>query len=435
MTTKTVIETKPAVEKLQVQHVDASLLKASEYNPRKWDKKAESSLKESIRRFGMCDPIIANGADNRRNVVIGGHFRLHVAKLLGLEEIPVVYLNIPDIKKEKELNLRLNRNTGEWDLEILKTFELEMLMDVGFDDNDLSDIWDDALEIDDDEFDLEKEVEKINEPKTKTGYIYQLGEHVLICGDSTEESTVAKLTKKKEVSMLYFDSPYNISLDYSKGISTSGKYGGKVDDNKSPEEYKDFVKNIISNGLSIAKKDCHVFEWCDQNYVGMVQQIFEELEIKNKRTCLWIKNNFNMTPQVAFNKVYEPCVYGTVGKPFLSKHEKNLNEILNKEVGSGNNAVDEIMDILDIWITKRLNAQDYTHPTEKPVTLHEKPLKRCTKIGDTVLDLFGGSGSTLIACEQMKRKCLTVEISPVFCDVIINRWEKLTGEKAKLINQ
>lgn len=435
MTTKTVTKTKPAVEKLQVQHVDASLLKASEYNPRKWDKKAESSLKESIRRFGMCDPIIANGADNRRNVVIGGHFRLHVAKLLGLEKIPVVYLNIPDIKKEKELNLRLNRNTGEWDLEILKTFELEMLMDVGFDDNDLSDIWDDALEIDDDEFDLEKEVEKINEPKTKPGDIYQLGEHVLICGDSTEESTITKLTKKKEVSMLYFDSPYNISLDYSKGISTSGKYGGKVDDNKSPEEYKEFVKNIISNGLNIAKKDCHVFEWCDQNYVGMVQQIFEELGIKNKRTCLWIKNNFNMTPQVAFNKVYEPCIYGTVGKPFLSKHEKNLNEILNKEVGSGNNAVDEIMDMLDIWIAKRLNAQDYTHPTEKPVTLHEKPLKRCTKIGDTVLDLFGGSGSTLIACEQMKRKCLTVEISTVFCDVIVKRWEKLTGEKAKLINQ
>lgn len=434
MTTKNV-KKKVADEKLQIMHVDTSLLKASDYNPRKWDKKAESGLKESIKRFGMCDPIIANGANNRLNIVIGGHFRLHVAKILGFKDVPVVYLNIPDIKKEKELNLRLNRNTGEWDLDLLKTFELEMLMDVGFDDNDLSDIWDGALETDDDGFDVEKELKKIETPKTKLGDIYQLGKHILICGDSTDPKVVAQLAKEKEVSMLYFDSPYNISLDYSKGISTSGKYGGKVDDNKDPAEYKEFVKNILSNGLSIAKSDCHVFEYCDQNYVGMIQIIFEELGIKNKRTCLWIKNNFNMTPQTAFNKVYEPCVYGTTGKPYLSPHEKNLNEILNKEIGSGNNAVDEIMDMLDIWVAKRLNAKDYTHPTEKPVTLHEKPLRRCTKIGDTVLDLFGGSGSTLIACHQMKRRCLTVELSPVFCDLIVKRYEVLTGEKTKLINK
>ncbi|KKQ45977.1 MAG: methylase N-4/N-6 protein [Candidatus Moranbacteria bacterium GW2011_GWC2_37_8] len=434
MTTKNV-KKKVADEKLQIVHVDASLLKASDYNPRKWDKKAESGLKESIERFGMCDPIIANGADNRFNVVIGGHFRLHVAKILGFNDVPVVYLNIPDVQKEKELNLRLNRNTGEWDMDLLKTFELEMLMDVGFDDGDLSEIWDGALETDEDGFDVEKELKKIETPKTKIGDIYQLGKHILICGDSMDQKVVAQLTNAKEVDMLYFDSPYNISLDYSKGISTSGKYGGRVDDNKSPAEYKEFVKNIISNGLSIAKSDCHVFEWCDQNYVGMVQDIFNELGIKNKRTCLWVKNNFNMTPQVAFNKVYEPCVYGTIGKPFLSPHEKNLNEILNKEIGTGNNAIDEIMDMFDIWVAKRLNAQDYTHPTEKPVTLHEKPLKRCTKIGDTVLDLFGGSGSTLIACEQMKRRCLTVELSPVFCDLIVKRYEVLTNKKAKLINK
>ena len=121
-----------------------------------------------------------------------------------------------------------------------------------------------------------------------------------------------------------------------------------------------------------------------------------------------------------------------MGHPYLSE-QKNLNEILNKEVGTGNSALDDILDIIDIWVARRLPTQDYEHPTEKPVTLHEKPLRRCTKIGDIVLDLMGGSGSTLIACQQMKRRCLMVEWEPIFCDLIVKRFEALTGEKAKLL--
>lgn len=432
---KNVKKEKIADEKLQIVHVDISLLKVATYNPRTWDAEAESHLMESLNKFGFCDPVIANGPENRKNILIGGHFRYSCAKKIGLKTIPVVYVNIPDIKKEQELNLRLNRNTGSWNYELLKEFEIDTLLSVGFDDSDLSDIWDNALEVSDDDFKVENELKKIITPKTKIGDKYFLGNHVLICNDSTNPDVIAELTKEKEVSMLYFDSPYNTNLNYNNGISTNGKYGGKVNDNKSPADYKEFVKKIISNGLTIAKNDCHIFEWCDQNYVGMVQNIFEELSIKNKRTCLWIKNNFCMTLQTAFNKATESCCYGTTGSPYISNSDKNLHEILNKEIGVGNNAVDEIMDMLDIWVVKRLAGQDYTHPTEKPVTLHEKPLRRCTKIGDTVLDLFGGSGSTLIACEQMKRRCLTVEISPIFCDLIVRRYELLTGEKAKLIRK
>jgi len=101
--------------------------------------------------------------------------------------------------------------------------------------------------------------------------------------------------------------------------------------------------------------------------------------------CLWIKNGFNATPQTAFNKSYEPCVYGLVGKPYLSE-TKNLTEIINKEIHTGNQAIDDILDIIDIWLVKRLAGQDYSHPTEKPASLHEKPLKRCTRVGDIVLD-------------------------------------------------
>jgi len=144
-----------------------------------------------------------------------------------------------------------------------------------------------------------------------------------------------------------------------------------------------------------------------------------------------VKNNHNMTPQVAFNKAYEPCVYATRGKPYFAPIN-NLNEVLNKEVATGNRTLDDILDLLDLWLVKRLPGQDYEHPTAKPPTLHEKPLRRCTKPSDVVVDLFGGSGSTLIACEQLKRRAFLCEIDPVFCDVIIKRFTELTGKEATL---
>jgi DNA modification methylase len=140
-----------------------------------------------------------------------------------------------------------------------------------------------------------------------------------------------------------------------------------------------------------------------------------------------------VTLEVAFSKCYEPCVYGIRGKPYLNKSIRNVTEILNKEIGSGNRAVDDILDHLDIWLAHRIHNSQYEHPTEKPPTLHEKPLRRCTKPGDTVLDLFGGSGSTLITCEHLKRRAFLMEVEPIFCDLIIRRFEALTGAKASLL--
>lgn len=136
----------------------------------------------------------------------------------------------------------------------------------------------------------------------------------------------------------------------------------------------------------------------------------------------------NLKPQVAFNKVYEPCVYATRGKPFLNKGITKLNEILNREVETGNRVFEEIMDYFDLWLVPR--DVDYEHPTQKPITLHEKPIKRCTAPGHLILDLFGGSGSTMMACEQTKRTCYTMEKDPIFAQVIINRYEEHTGNKA-----
>jgi len=416
---------------LNNQEVEISLLNSSEYNPRKWSTKAIQDLTESIKRFGLIDPIIANGADNRKNIVIGGHFRLKIAKDLGFHTVPVIYLNISDIEKEKELNLRLNHNTGEWDYEILREFDMNLLLDVGFDDSDLSEVWDQQLSAEYDEFDITKELAKISEPKTQLGDLYLLGNHRLICGDSTDFEVVKKLMDGNQANVLYFDPPYNINLSYNDGISTNGKYGGEVNDDKSSTDYSVFLEKVLSNGMGVAFPDLHIFTWCDENYIGLVQKLYQNLSIQQKRVCLWVKNNHNMTPQVAFNKVYEPCVYGIKGRPYLSQI-KNFNEVLNKEIQTGNQLPDDILDLFSIWLVDRKAGQTYVHPTEKPVTLHEKPLRRCTKTNDIVLDLFGGSGSTLIACEQMNRRSFLAEISPQFCDVIVERYEKLTGRKAEL---
>ncbi|MCT4591893.1 MAG: DNA methyltransferase [Candidatus Gracilibacteria bacterium] len=408
---------------INIAYVPVNSLKPAEYNPRKWDEKAEASLTESLSQFGLIDPFIVNKAKGRENILIGGHFRWHVAKKLNFKEVPVVFVNIPDLAKEKELNLRLNRNTGEWNFKLLAEFDIELLLDVGFDDSDLSIIWDESLGLEEDEFDVQKELEEIEEPRTKDGEMFQLGNHFLVCGDSTDPETVKRLVGDNKINTIYSDPPYNISYDYQKGLGEKDKYKcGEVDDKLTQSEYRKFLEATLLSGLKHCEPNAHIFYWCDQKYIGVLQDVYRQHGIDNKRVCLWIKNNQNTTPQVAFNKCFEPCVYGTIGKPYLSDKSLNFTEILNPEIDTGNRTIDDIMDLLDIWMVKRLPTSEYLHPTQKPVTLHEKPLKRCTKVGDHVLDMFGGSGSTLIACEQLGRKVFLVEKDPRFCDVIIQRY-------------
>jgi DNA modification methylase len=376
---------------------------------------------------------VVNRAEGSFNVILGGNMRFCAAKELGYTEIPAICVNVKDKKKEKEIVLRLNKNTGSWDIEKLKVFEVGFLLEIGFDDGDLGKIWDEALGAEDDQFDVEKAISEIKKPKSKLGDLYDLAGHRLLCGDSTDPNVVRRLVGKHRMDMLYFDPPYNISLDYSAGVSNKMQYGGKTKDNKSDDEYRAFLKRSIENGLSVSKPDCHVFMYCDQKYIGMLQSLYPELGVDFKRVALWIKNNFNMTPQVAFNKCYEPCVYGTRGSPYLSPRAQNFTEILNKEISNGNRTIDDILDMVDIWLCKRLPTTEYEHPTAKNPTLHERALRRCTKPGDAVLDLFGGSGSTLVAAHQMKRRCFLVEWDPVFVDVILHRFEAAFSIKPTLI--
>ena len=422
-------------DRLTIVRVPVKELKASAYNPRKWDEKAIADMKESITRFGLVDPLLVNGAPERKNIVIGGHLRLKVAILLGFTEVPVVYLTIPDIEKEKELNLRLNKNVGVWDEELLKAFDTNLLLDVGFTPDELNGFFDDVLEIQDDGFNVEEELAKIVTPETKPGDLYQLGDHRLLCGNSLDAKDVMKLMGEDRANVVFSDPPYNINLDYRKGIGTKGKYTTDklVDDNKGVKEYEQFLDDAIKNALTASNPDAHVFFRCDEKYVWLLQTLYKKHGVKNRRLCLWVKNNFDPTPQVAFNKVIELCVYGTRGNPSLNPALKNLSEIMNKETNSIG-LYDDLMSIVQLWLVKRDATTDYEHPTQKPITLCEKPIKRCSSPGEIILDLFGGSGSTLIAAEQLKRRAYLVELDPTFCDLIIRRWEHFTGNHAKRLN-
>lgn len=402
-------------------------------NPRTLSAKQQKDLEASITKFNLVEiPAI-----NTDNTVVAGHARLKIMQLLGRgqEEIEVRVPNRELTKSEfEEYLLRSNKNTGSWDYELLKSFDTSFLLDIGFDDTDLSSIWDDVLEIESDDFNEEKELKKAEKTNIKEGDSFQLGNHRLVCGNSADKAVVEKLMAGTKANMVYCDPPYNISLDYNKGVGGKASYGGNVDDKKTDTDYRTFLLDIMKNTLLVSEKDAHHFWYCDQAYVGMLQSLYAELGISYKRTALWIKNGINPTPQIAFSKLYEPCVYGITGKPYLSPKHTKLAEILNNNIGIGNATIDDITDMLDIWLAKRESGDDYQHPTQKPLSLHERPLNRCSKISDNVLDLFGGSGSTLLACEQMKRNAFLVEMSPVFCQLIINRYENFTGNKATKIN-
>lgn len=405
------------------------------YNPRKLGEGEKRDLEKSIKEFGTVVPVILN-IGSRANILIGGEQRVKVYADLGIEDVECM---IPSreltLEEEKELNLRLNKNTGSWDEELLKEFEMDMLLNVGFGDEELQNLFDD-VDIVEDDFDIEKAIKETITPKVKIGEIWELGKHRLLVGDSTDITSVQKLMDGGLADIIYCDPPYNIGLDYSKGVGNKEKYQGSYsakDDSKKDSDYMDFLDKSMEVTKIIAKKDTHFFYWSDSSYLWMTQELYKKHDIQNKRVCLWLKNNQNCTPKIAFNKVYEPCVYGIIGKPYINPNMNNANEILNQEITTGNQAHDEILEMIDIWIEKRDSAQSYQHPTQKPVTLNEKPIKRCSAPLHIVFSGFGGSGSDLIACEELGRCWRGVEKDLIFATIIIERWEKFTNLKAKKI--
>jgi len=401
-------------------------LKNWKANPRKISKEAFEKLKDRIRQRGFHD-VIKIDTDN---TILSGNQRRKALTDLGIEEvITLVPSRKLSTEERNKVALESNTNDGEWDFSELKAFDLDLLTDVGFDQIELSKFWDEEKDIKDDSFDVEKELKKIKKPQTKLGDLIILGKHKILCGDSTKKENLKRLFGNEKASMIYSDPIYNISVDYNGGIGGKQDYGGNVNDTRTYEEYKNFITESLIAALTVSHPNIHVFYYCDQVYIGLIQEIYRSLGVANKRVCLWLKNSQNPVPKVFCNKAYEPAVYGTRGRPYLAESITDLNEILNKEFGTGNELMSQVDDFLEIWTAKRLAGKDYEHATSKPINLHEKAIKRCTKPGDIILDSFLGSGSTLLAAEQLGRRVYGCELEPKFCDLICLRFEKLTGIK------
>ncbi len=398
-------------------------------NPRKISKIALDKLKEKITQNGFHSVIVID----TDNTILSGNQRKTALTELGVATVNVM---IPSRKltdeERRKIGIESNINDGEWDFEKLKSFDFELLQFAGFDQKELVKFWDEEKDTKDDKFDVDKELKKIKTPQTKPGDLIIMGNHKLLCGSSTDISAVKKLFGDDRATAIYSDPPFNIGLSYDKGVGNTRNYGGTFDDNQSPDGYVDFIRKVMQSSLAVSIKDTHVAFWCDEAWVWVFQTLYMELGIKNRRVNIWIKNNSSPTPTVAFSKCTEFCVYGTKGSPYLSDLVKNLNEIQNKDVGTGNQLLE---DISNIWATKRLPSSQMEHPTSKNPELHHKFIMRCTKPGDIIFDAFSGSASTMICAEQLDRKVYSLEIEPVFCDLAIRRYEKLTGRKAEVIKK
>lgn len=435
---------------LEVQYIAIGLLKPTTYNPRRWDDSAKSQLKQSIKKFGLVDPIIANGAKSRKNIVIGGHFRLEVAKELKLTTVPVVYLNIPDIHKEKELNLRLNKNTGEFDWDLLAKFNEGFLADIGFSSEELDEAFgpDDIPEM----FDLQKELQRLDIHKisVQKGHIYDLDGSRLMCGDSCIGSNLLKLMGNEKASMCFTDPPY--ILDYLHGKSKNGKptEGFGIKKNRKYLETDvlpdDFTDQWMDNVAKVQKPNFSiiVFEhpknlrtiwntlekhWKYRNTItwhvpNRVQGFSAKYKFFNKADIALVGSvgdiKLNLNPEgELFQNEYENALFATVGKPHWEGYKKG-KKICPTDF------------IEHVAADKKSSGQGIIFGT-KPLELLIPYIKVLTRRGDLVLEPFGGSGSTLIASIKLGRKCYLMEKSPVYAQVILKRWEKLTGHKPKLI--
>lgn len=432
---------------MEVVHVSITELKPATYNPRKWDKVAIENLTESIKRFGLVDPIIVNGSEERHNIVIGGHFRLKIAKDLNFEEVPVVYLNIPDESKERELNLRLNRNVGEWDWNLLAEFDENILADIGFSSEELDDIFE--LEETPEKFDLQKELEKlkIDKIEIQKGDRYQLGDHILMCGDSTNEEDVLKLMGGEKADMCLTDPPY--ILDYLKGKKknkASEGFGYKRDRHYIGTDVlpDNFTELWMSNIHKIQKENFSIIVY--ENWKNL-RVIWGEMEKywKMKNMIVWHLPNRvqGFAAKYKFFNKHDIAMVGASGdveynhgneaKDLQEEYETALYAISGKPQFEGYKKGKKICptDFIEF------NADDEKHSGQgiifgtKPIPILIPYLKVLTKRNDIVIEPFGGSGSTLIAAEKLKRRCFIMEKSPVYAEVIRKRWEKLTNLKAK----
>jgi len=406
---------KATTSSLAIAQVPIDRLTPDPANPRRIPEAELEALTRSIREFGMVDPIVARAEDK---TVIGGHQRLLAARRLGLKTVPVIYL---DITKEKAqlLNVALNKISGDFDQELLArlladlatTPDLDLTLS-GFDEKEINQLVK-SLEARDrrdrpEAFDLDAALRSAYEnPRATAGDLFHLGEHRVLCGDATKQEGVGKLLAGTRAQLAFTDPPYNVSL---------GDHGGKqqgqarrriANDAMAPEAWEAFCRGWAHNLMTHVDGALYVCmstkEW------PTVSRVLSEAGGHWSDTIIWEKDRF-VLGRSDYQRGYEPIWYG-------------WREGAKRHFAGGR-------DQSDVWRIER-PSDSPLHPTMKPLPLIERAIENSSEPGDVVLDLFLGSGSTLIGAERTGRVCYGLELDPHYCSIVIARWEAFTGLKAE----
>lgn len=395
---------------MRIERIPIDRLIPADYNPRKdlqpGDPEYEK-LKRSIEEFGFVEPLVWNKRTGR---LVGGHQRLKVLKAKGIKEVEVSVVDLPE-NKEKALNIALNKIEGDWDFPKLKDvleeidtgeFDIEI---TGFDTEEIERLMTQFAEDnpEEDDFDVEKAIEEIEEPITKPGDIWVLGRHRILCGDATSLDDVKRLMQGQMADMVFTDPPYNV--DYTGKTKDALKI---QNDKMANDQFRQFLYDAFSNALAVTNEGCAIYI-CHADFEGYnFRGAMVDAGWLLKQCIIWVKNTIVMGRQ-DYQWQHEPILYGW--KPG-GKHKWFSDRKQST-----------------VWqFDKPTRSAD--HPTMKPIGIPARAMKNSCKPKGLVLDLFLGSGSTLLAAEQTGRACYGTELDPVYCDVIVRRWEEFTGQKA-----
>lgn len=395
-------------EQMDIQRITVDKLNPAKYNPRKNLKPGDpeyEKLKRSIETFGYVEPVIWN---KRTGHIVGGHQRFKILKERGATEIDCVVVDMEEAE-EKALNIALNKVSGDWDMpklaELLEDLDKSMF-DVsltGFDAAEIEDLFSKVhdKDVNDDDFDADKALEDIKEPISKTGDIWLLGKHRLICGDSTKLSDVEKLMDGKKANLCVTDPPYNVNY-------SAGKENERVIKNDHMEDSKfyDFLLAAYKNMFTVLDDGAGAYIFHADTEGLNFRKAFKDAGFHLANVCIWVKQSL-VLGRSDYQWQHEPVLYGW--KP-TGKHRWYADR---KQT--------------TVWNFDR-PTKSPDHPTMKPVPLMAYPIQNSSMTNCIIYEPFAGSGSTLIACEQTGRICYAVELDEKYCDVIVKRYIETAGE-------
>ncbi len=422
------------MNKTEIIYKNIDELVPYENNPRHNDQGVDA-LAESIKEFGFKVPIIID----QDGVIVAGHTRLKACKKLGIEEVPCIVAD--DLTDEQIKAFRLADNKvaelSDWDLDKLKEEIGELDIDMtkyGFVQiENLDQAIEDINDL------MEKEIEEVA-PTARRGEIYQLGEHYLMCGDSTDPKDVEKLTQGNKMDLVVTDPPYFI--DYGGGVN---KERDKItNDNLSGLEIYNFLLKMYENIYNSLKPGGVFYIWHSEFARFDFLKALRDAGLQDKQVLVWVKSTATLSRQ-DYNWKHEPCLYGWkegAGHYYNSDFtattapttQKPVNQMSEKEKDDYIKELEAYMSDGTTTLLYDKPIKSEYHPTTKPVKLIAEQVSRSSRIGESVMDLFGGSGTTLLACEELNRKCYMMEYEPKYIDIIIQRWEEMTGKKAVKIN-